>query len=209
MCVCLQTYNTKIYGIGTRKLESISLALEVLVQEVGPPDFIACDKEGSFQQLAKLLDQKGMEKLKAKHQIQFKFANAHFTTGLVERRMRMVHDFIGKLDMQGTGLSVSELSLMFQYVACRINTIPYGVKNINTYSEEKIQNLSEGTELITFICPADWMMFQAPKGLDFTSIENTRGQAIKSTIEKLETMEEFRTEELMKVLNKQYSNVCL
>ena len=53
------------------------------------------------------------------------------------------------------------------------------------------------------------MMFQAHKGLDFTSIKNTRGQAIKSTIEKLETMEEFRTEELMKVLHKQYSNVCL
>ena len=63
--------------------------------------------------------------------------------------------------------------------------------------------------MITFISPADWLMFQAIKGLDFTSIENTRGQAIKSTIEKLETMEEFRTEELMKVLNKQYSNVCL
>ena len=46
--VCLQTYNTKIYGVETRKLESISLALEVLVQEVGLPDFIACDKEGSF-----------------------------------------------------------------------------------------------------------------------------------------------------------------
>ena len=175
MCVCLQTYNTKIYGIETRKLESISLALEVLVQEVGPPDFIACDKEGSFQQLAKLLDQKGMEKLEAKHQIQLRFAvpNAHFTTGLVERRMRMVRDFVGKLNIQGTGLSVSDMSLMFQYVACRINTIPYGVKNINTYSEEKIQNLREGAELITFISPADWMMFQAPKGLDFTSIKNT------------------------------------
>ena len=64
--------------------------------------------------------------MEAKHQIQFKFAvpNAHFTTGLVERRMRMIHDFLGKLDMQGAGLSVAELLLMFQYVACRINTIP-------------------------------------------------------------------------------------
>ena len=53
------------------------------------------------------------------------------------------------------------------------------------------------------------MMFQAPKGLDFTSIRNTRGRAIRSTIEKLEALEEFRTEELMKILNKQYSNVCL
>ena len=43
VCVCLQTYNTKIYGIESRKLEAISLAIEVLIQEVGPPDFIACD----------------------------------------------------------------------------------------------------------------------------------------------------------------------
>ena len=98
---------------------------------------------------------------------------------------------------------------MFQYVACRINTIPYGIKNIHTYSEEKIQNLRQGNELITFICPADWMMFQAPNSLDFTSFENSRGQAIKSTIDKIETMEEFRKEEFMKLLNKQYSNVCL
>ena len=135
-----------------------------------------------------------MEKLEVKHQIQLKFAvpNAHFTTGLVERRMRMIHDFLGKLDMQRTGLTVAELVLMFQYVACRINKIPYGIKNIHTYPEKKIQKLRQGTELITFICPADWMMFQVPNSLDFTSIENSRGQAIKSTIDKLETMEEFR-----------------
>ena len=41
VCVCLQTYNTKIYGIESRKLEAVSLAIEVLTQEVGPPDFIA------------------------------------------------------------------------------------------------------------------------------------------------------------------------
>ena len=72
LCVCLQTYNTRIYGVESRKLESISLAMEVLIQEVGPPDFIACDKEGAFRQMATILDEKGMEKLEAKHQIQFK-----------------------------------------------------------------------------------------------------------------------------------------
>ena len=45
VCVCLQTYNTRIYGVQNRKLEFISLAIEVLIQEVGPPDFIACDRE--------------------------------------------------------------------------------------------------------------------------------------------------------------------
>ena len=211
VCVCLQTYNTRIYVIQYRKLESISLAIEVLIQEVGAPDFIACDREGAFQQLAKELCPKDIEALESKHQVQFRFAvpNAHFTTGLVERRMRMIHDFMGKLNMQATGMLVSDISLMFQYVACRINTIPYGVKNINTYSESKIQDLRQGSELITFISPADWMMFQAPKGIDFRSIQNTRGTAIQSTVEKLEALEEFRTNEMMKVLNKQYDNVCL
>ena len=50
VCICLQTYNTRIYGIQNRKLESVSLAIEVLIQEVGPPDFISCDREGAFQQ---------------------------------------------------------------------------------------------------------------------------------------------------------------
>ena len=136
VCICLQTYNTRIYGIQNRRLESVSLAIEVLIQEVGALDSIACDREGAFQQLAKELHPQDLGALEATHQVQFKFAvpNAHFTTGLVERRMSIVHDFIGKMKMQGAGMSVSDLSLMFKYVACKINTIPYGVKNINSYS---------------------------------------------------------------------------
>ena len=53
------------------------------------------------------------------------------------------------------------------------------------------------------------MMFQTPKGIDFRSIQGTRGTAIRSTIDKLETLEEFRNDEIMKVLNKQYDNVNL
>ena len=51
--ICIQTYNVRIYGIQSRKVESISVALEVLVQEFGPPDLVTCDREGAFQQLAK------------------------------------------------------------------------------------------------------------------------------------------------------------
>ena len=107
--------------------------------------------------MAKELHPQELGALEATHQVQFKFAvpNAHFTTGLVERRMRIVHDFIGKMKMQGAGMSVSDLSLMFQYVACKINTMPYSIKNINTYSDSKIQKLRQGSELITFISPAD------------------------------------------------------
>lgn len=103
-------------------------------------------------------------------------------TGLVERRMRFIHDCLGKLDMQGAGVTVAELMLMFQYIACKINKIPFGIQNIHTYWEDKIQNLRQGTELITFVCPADWTMFQEPNGLGFTSLENNRGEAIMSTV---------------------------
>ena len=123
--------------------------------------------------------------------------------------MRIVLDFIGKMKMQGAGMSVSDLSLMFQYVACKINTIPYCVKNIHSYSDTKIQELRHGPELITFIGPADWMMFQAPKGIDFRSIQNNLGIAVKDTIDKLEVLDEFRANEMMNVINKQYDNVCL
>ena len=144
LCVSVSRHITQgSMVLNHRKLESISLAIDVLIQEVGPPDFIACDKEGAFRQMARILDEQGMEKLEARHRIQFKFAvpNAHFTTGLVERRMRIIHDCLGKLDMQRAGVTVAELVLMFQYIACKINKIPFGIKNIHTYSEEKIQNL--------------------------------------------------------------------
>ena len=83
--ICIQTYNVRIYGIQNRKVESIYLALEVLVQEFGPPDLVTCDLEGAFQQLAKELHPKEVGALEATHQIHFKFsvANGHFSTGLV------------------------------------------------------------------------------------------------------------------------------
>ena len=56
-----------------------------------------------------------------------------------------------------------------------------------------------------FICPADWMMFQVPGGMEFSSLKNSRGDAIKSIIEKLEVMREFRENEFLIILNKQYS----
>ena len=53
------------------------------------------------------------------------------------------------------------------------------------------------------------MMFQAPKGIDFRSIQNNLGMTVKDTIDKLEVLDEFRTNEMMNVTNKQYDNVCL
>ena len=69
--------------------------------------------------------------------------------------------------------------------------------------------MRQSTELITFICPADWTMFQVPNGLDFTSLKNNRGEAIMSTLEKLEVMREFRKGEFLELLNKQYPDMHL
>ena len=60
-----------------------------------------------------------------------------------------------------------------------------------------------------FICPADWMLFRTPNVLDFRSIEKTRGKAIRSTMDKVNAMKEFRKEEFFDLLNKQYANVQL
>merc|ERR1711923_316845 len=51
------------------------------------------------------------------------------------------------------------------------------------------------------------MMFQVPGGIEFSSLKNNRGEAIRSIIEKLEIMKEFRENELLNMLNKQYSGV--
>ena len=98
---------------------------------------------------------------------------------------------------------------MFQYIAYKLNKIPFGIRNINTYSEEKIEGIRDSSELVMFICPADWTMFQVPGGIEFTSLKNNRGEAVKSTIEKLEIMKEFRENELLSILNKQYSGMHL
>ena len=111
--------------------------------------------------------------------------------------------------MQAAGVTVTELTLMFQYIACKLNKIPFGIRNINTYSEEKIEGIRDSSELVMFICPADWTMFQVPGGIEFTSLKNNRGEAVKSTIEKLEIMKEFRENELLSILNKQYSGMHL
>ena len=52
-------------------------------------------------------------------------------------------------------------------------------------------------------------MFQVPNGLDFTSLKHNRGEAVMSTIEKLEVMKEFRKGEFLGLLNKQYSDMQL
>ena len=58
-----------------------------------------------------------------------------------------------------------------------------------------------------FIRPADWMQFQTPNGLDFRSINNTRGKAISTTMDKLDAMKEFREDEIFELLNQQYANM--
>ena len=60
-----------------------------------------------------------------------------------------------------------------------------------------------------FVRPADWMLFQTPNGLDFKSIENTRGKAIRTVMDKLDTMKEFRKDEIFELLNNQYPNMEL
>ena len=63
--------------------------------------------------------------------------------------------------------------------------------------------------MIDFIRPIDLMMFAAPRGIDFRSLRDSSGSQIKDTIDKLKLLKEFRNDELMKTINKQYDGVSL
>ena len=53
------------------------------------------------------------------------------------------------------------------------------------------------------------MMFSAPKGLDFKSLQNNLGSPVKNAVDKLNILNDFRNSELMDIINKQYRKVCL
>ena len=72
-----------------------------------------------------------------------------------------------------------------------------------------MEKLRQESELINFIRPADWMTFAAPKGINFRSLRDSSGAPIRDSIDKLETLHEFRTHELLATINEQYSGVSL
>ena len=63
--------------------------------------------------------------------------------------------------------------------------------------------------MIDFIRPSDWLMFAAPRGIDFRSLRDSSGFPTKDTIDKSKMLNEFREEELMETINKQYEGVSL
>ena len=72
-----------------------------------------------------------------------------------------------------------------------------------------MQELRQGPELLSFIRPADWLLFSAPKGIDFRTIQNTLRAPVKSAVDKIIALQNIRNDELMDELNKQYTNVNL
>ena len=114
-----------------------------------------------------------------------------------------MHNYIGKLKMQGARMSTTDMSLF------QIKSIPYSIRNINSYSETKMQDLRQAPQLISFIRPADWMLFTSPRGINFRSLQNSLGSSVKTTVDKLNILRDVRTNEFMEIINKQYSNVSL
>ena len=114
-------------------------------------------------------NEKAREKLEAKHRTTFRFSvpNGHFSIGLVKQKMRNINGWIRKLNMTGSGMNATDMSLVFQYVVFKLNSVPYGLRNIHTYSQAQVQEARSQKELIAFIRAGDWLMFSAPSGLDF------------------------------------------
>ena len=76
-------------------------------------------------------------------------------------------------------MSTTDMSLF------QIKSIPYSIRNINSYSETKMQDLRQAPELLSFIRPADWFLFTSPKGINFRSLQNSLGSSVKTTVDKL------------------------
>ena len=86
-------------------------------------------------------NEKAREKLEAKHRTTFRFSvpNGHFSIGLVKQKMRNINGWIRKLNMTGSGMNATDMSLVFQYVVFKLNSVPYGLRNIHTYSQAQLQ----------------------------------------------------------------------
>ena len=52
-------------------------------------------------------------------------------------------------------------------------------------------------------------MFTAPKGVGFRSIQNNLGSPVRTAVDKLNTLQNIRNNELLDIINKQYCNVSL
>ena len=53
------------------------------------------------------------------------------------------------------------------------------------------------------------MLFTAPKGVDFRSIQYNLGSPVKTAVDKLNTLRNIRNNELLDIINEQYCNVSL
>ena len=75
VCICMQTYNVRIYTVNDRALKSVYMWLTTLVAEFGSPELLCCDREAAFVKLDKFE--------KNSHWIIFRFVvpNGHFITG--------------------------------------------------------------------------------------------------------------------------------
>ena len=92
---------------------------------------------------------------------------------------------------------------MFQFIAFN------GIRNINSYSEKRMQELRQRQELLSFIRPVDWLLFSAPKGIDFRTIQHMLGTSVRSAVDKIIALQNIRNNELLDEINKQYANVNL
>ena len=104
-------------------ISELNQAIQVCT-EFRSPEMIACDKEAAIKQIDR--NGKAKENLERKHRIAFRFVipNGHFSTGLVVRKMKDIHEWVGKLRLTGTGMSTAEMSIIFQYVAHKLNSVP-------------------------------------------------------------------------------------
>ena len=170
--ICIQTKITSIYATDGKTTMSFVHPLQAHFTKYGCPFEIVCDFEGGLLKVLKSLGTFNEHVFK-RFDILIKIvpSNAHHMMGLVERRIRFIHQLLCQYDFSDTQLSVTDLGHLFTTVSNIINRTPYGVKNFSTVPSAHIVNSLESPELLHLITPNDWTMLKSPEGISFALLQ--------------------------------------
>ena len=196
--ICIQTKITSIYATDGKASMSFIHPLQAHFTKFGCPFEIVCDFEGGLLKVLKSLGEFNNQVFK-KFDIIIKIvpSNAHHMMGLVERRIRFIHQLLGRYDFSDTQLTVTDLGHLFTTVSNILNRTPYGIKNFNTVPSSQIMNSLEDIELLHLITPNDWTMLKTPEGISFALMQQEKFSLEEYKQLKLQRLLEFHSFQIL------------
>ena len=151
---CIHTKLTKLLMTSNRIIKSPTYAINALIAEV-----LYFDKASTVVAIAKVNQLR--DSLFKEYKIDFRFypAPSYKSLGLVEHRMRQMHNYIGKLTLSDSKISLADFSTFLNMSQNHISTPPLGIANINDVQVTKIEN-SKQKNLSTLSAPMTGLCFK-------------------------------------------------